>query len=448
MTSRIEKIFWTGFTAWHGRKEKALPYYPLETLLRIQNRRITAIIALAYETVPFYREFMKKEKLLPADFRTAGDLEKLPLVNSEDLSKNPEWFYSSAFHESKVLALSTSGSSGRYKNIRHDFKAMFLARAGGHRNRMVLFHFVGRSLGYKEVNVSRNGGTGPAVLQFYNDHSWVPRGIRLKRTMAFPEDTFADNIRVINELEPDVIIGFGSYVGAIYRWAWLNGIPVYSPKLISYGGDTLQEPDRRIIEHEYRIPVISRYQACEALNIAFQCEMGKGFHISLDQIVLRIVDSEGNTVPPGSSGEIVISNLINRATVLLNYRMGDQGQLFPYPCTCGRTLPTFVGLRGRTDDLIVLSDGEVVHESVILSRLYSVPGVMQVQVTQQSLTSFVLKMVCAVERDTKAVSQELAGIFLETIGKADGISLKIEPVNVIPQEENGKFRSVVSLCSR
>lgn len=448
MINKMENLFWTGFTAWHGKAEKTFPYSSLQKLRRVQNRRIKKIVALAYETVPFYREFMKKAKLLPTDFRTASDLEKLPLVNSEDLAKNPEQFYSSAIDNGRVLALDTSGSTGRYKVIQHDFKAMFLARAGGHRIRMVLSNFVGRSLGYKEVKVTPHGGTGPIILQFYKAHSWVPKGIKVKHAMAFPEETFEDNIRVINELEPDVIAGFGSYIGAIYQWAWMHGLRIHSPKVICYGGDSLQEPNRRIIEDEYQIPVISSYQACEALNIAFQCEMRKGFHISVDQVVLRIVDSEGNTLPPGSTGEIVMSNLINRATVLLNYRMGDLGQLSRQPCSCGRTLPTLTRLQGRTDELIFLSDGEVVHESVTLSGLYSVPGVMQVQVTQKSLTCFLIKVVCGSDRDTEAVKKELADTFLEIIGTADGISLEIEAVKVIPQEKNGKFRSVVSYCSR
>jgi hypothetical protein len=47
----ISKFFWTGYTAWHGRDEKAFPYKPPEELYRHQNRRLKAIVAFAYETV-------------------------------------------------------------------------------------------------------------------------------------------------------------------------------------------------------------------------------------------------------------------------------------------------------------------------------------------------------------------------------------------------------------
>jgi phenylacetate-CoA ligase len=443
----ISKFFWTGYTAWHGRDEKSFPYKPPEELYRNQNRRLKATVAFAYETVPFYRETMKRERLRPQDFKSAEDLEKLPLVSGEELSSNPERFYSNVFDKSGVLSLDTSGSTGRYKVIRHDTRAMFLARAGKHRQRIVLSHFIGRSLGYKEVMVSRRGGTGPLVLEFYDGHSWTPKGIRLKRTEVFPEDTFEKNIRIINSMEPDVVDGFGSYIGGIYRWAWAHGVRIHCPKVIFYGGDMLQEADRRIIEEEYQIPVVSSYQACEALNIAFQCEERKGFHISMDQVALRIVDEDGNRLPPGQSGEIVISNLINRATVLLNYRMSDVGRFSMEPCACERTLPVLEELQGRADDLIVLADGEVVHESVLLSKLYSVQGILQVQIIQKDMNHFIINVVCVNSEDIKKIQEKITERFFEAVGQADGIFLDIKLIGSIAHEKTGKFKSVISHCN-
>ena len=83
MKKSLSKLYWTGFTAWHGRDEKSFPYKPREELYRRQNRRLRAMVAFAYETVPFYREVMKRKGLQPADFQSVEDLEKLPLVSSE-----------------------------------------------------------------------------------------------------------------------------------------------------------------------------------------------------------------------------------------------------------------------------------------------------------------------------------------------------------------------------
>jgi hypothetical protein len=45
------------------------------------------------------------------------------------------------------------------------------------------------------------------------------------------------------------------------------------------------------------------------------------------------------TPDPRTSGEVVVSNLVNRETVLLNYRLGDVAASLPDRCPCGRSLP-------------------------------------------------------------------------------------------------------------
>ena len=52
----------------------------------------------------------------------------------------------------------------------------------------------------------------------------------------------------------------------------------------------------------------------------------------------RVADAEGRTVPVGSEGEVIVSNLHNQATVLLNYRLGDRGALAAAPCLCGHAV--------------------------------------------------------------------------------------------------------------
>jgi len=447
MANWLEKAYWNAFTLWHSRGEARFPYRPEEDLLAVQSKRVRAIISHAYGTVPFYREAMDRLGLKPADFAGAGDLARLPLVTGRDLAESPERFLSSSFLKKKTLELTTTGTVGLFKGIHHDPAGLFMALAAGGRQRAVLARFTGRRLGYREVAVVREGSTGPVIREFYESHSWVPKSLDVRRRVASPAESYGSNLEVINSFEPEVIIGFGSYIGGIFRHARESDRSMHRPAVVLYGGDLLHQPDRRLIEDEFGIPVLSSYQACESLRIAFQCERREGFHVSLDQAAVRVVDREGKTLGPGAPGEIVLSNLVNRATVLLNYRMGDVAAWSGAPCPCGRTLPTLERMEGRTEDLILRPDGETVHQSVTLPLLYGVPGVLQVQVRQESLREIVMSVVCKDGADYQETRAGLIKALSSTMGEAGGLDIAVERVSAIPHGEGGKFRAVISNCA-
>jgi phenylacetate-CoA ligase len=203
----------------------------------------------------------------------------------------------------------------------------------------------------------------------------------------------------------------------------------------------MADRDRSLIEAEYGVPVLSTYQAAEALRIAFQCERREGFHISLDHTAVRVVDASGNPVSPGASGAIVISNLTNRATVLLNYKLDDVVTLGRAPCPCGRTLPTIERIDGRADDLIALPGGHLIHSLAVLAPLHRIPGVIQVQLIQEELRRFLLRVV-GVGLDRQQARLGLEAALCATLG--DDISLAIEWVDVIQPEPGGKVKAVIS----
>jgi phenylacetate-CoA ligase len=279
---------------------------------------------------------------------------------------------------------------------------------------------------------------------FYEQHSWAPRRIDLVRLMLSPSEPFHVVLERMNEFRPDVLHGYGSYLGALLRWIHTRGLSFHRPKVVTYGADCMPDSDRRLIEVELGIPVFSFYQSVEALRIAFQCEQRRGLHIFSDHVAVRVVDTGGNALPPGVPGEVVISNLTNRATVLLNYRQGDVAAIGVEPCPCGRILPTLDGIQGRQDDLVKLADGSVAHPLALLAVLQRVPGVVQVQLVQEETRSFHLRAVCAPEAGWKAISEQLETAMRSVLG-AD-ILLRAEPCELIPPGPSGKVRAVVSLC--
>lgn len=444
MAGWLSKAYWNAFTLWNARDEGKLPYRSPEEILALQDRRVRAIVAHAYETVPYYREVINQAGLSPRDFQTADDLAKLPILTPNQLAREPERFLSRRYANGRSLQLHSSGTSGRLRKIHYDGAALFMALAHGHRQRLVLAQFVGRTLSYREMVSNRPGSIAFRIRDFYESHSWVPGNINLKRGLLSPGDAFEENVERINVFQPDVLRGYGSYLGALFRRAREQGLSIFRPKALVYGGDRMADADRSLVEAEFGVPVLSTYQAAEALRIAFQCERREGFHISLDHTAVRVIDASGKSVSPGSSGDIVISNLTNRATVLLNYKLDDVVTLGRAPCSCGRTLPTIERIDGRADDLIALPDGQLIHSLVLLAPLHRVPGVIQVQLIQETLQHFFLRVVGIGALDREQARRGLEAALGATLGS--DISVEIEWVDAIPPEAGGKVRAAISRC--
>ncbi len=440
MTSLARKLRWSAFTAWHARGEKAFAFRPLEEILGIQRRRVRAMIQHAWDRVPFYQRAMKERGLLPRDIASAEDLARLPLIDSTVLADHPDLFRPSGMQPG--LRLESSGTSGRSKYIEYDPAALFLSMANGQRHRAVIGHFIGRGYGYREMLLGRAGGTPHVIRRFYEAHSWMPRGVELRRKYVPIDAPVEEQIAALNDFRPLVLIGYGSHLGGLLRRATAGGRDAWRPKVIVYGADGMDDSDRSWIEGEFGVPVISVYQAVEALRIAFQCEHRQGLHLSLDCVAVRAIRDDGETAGPGETGHIVISNLTNRATVLLNYKLGDVVTIGRGACPCGRSLPVIERIQGRSSDLIVLADGRLVHAVALIALRHASPDVIQLQVIQRDLDRFHLRAVLRAGAPSDEAGRRLVEAFRSKVHATAEVG--VEWCEVIPPGANGKVKAVIS----
>ena len=437
------RLLWSAYTYAHARREQRLPWRDPDHVLAIQRRRLRAIVRHAYAHVPFYRDAMDARGVRPGDIRSADDLARLPLVDGTMLRQDPARFRSTAQGLGRGLCLTSSGTMGHTKEICHDRRALLLSLAHGQRQRHVLAHFVGRGAGYRELSLLRDGAVGAKIRAFYAQQLWTPRRVDLTRLSLIPgELPFADEVARINAFQPDVVIGYGSYLGAFYRAMGTRGVAFHHPRVLVYGADGMADTDRAYIETQLGIPVVSLYQSTESLRIGFQCERREGLHLSVDAVPVRLLDDAGCEVGPGEAGQVVISNLINRSTVLLNYRLGDVAVRGRGPCACGRTLPLIESLVGRTDDLIHLDDGRTMHALQLLPRLRRASGVERLQVIQEEAHTFRLHAVNDAGHDLHVAAAQLHDALCAVIGVRCAVA--VVWVESLPSESNGKTRGVIS----
>jgi phenylacetate-CoA ligase len=282
--------------------------------------------------------------------------------------------------------------------------------------------------------------------QFCRAHNLSLRGISIQHQNLGLLDPLEENIRLMEEFKPDVLQTYGSYLEVLFPHLHATGETFPWPKVIVYTSDALSQSVRRLIEEEFRIPVFSTYQATEASRIGFECEHRSGFHLNIDLYPVRIIDRDGRTLPAGESGDVIVSNLVNRATVLLNYRLGDIAALLPGPCSCGRSLPNLSSLHGRSDDWIELASGHLANPRAVITIFNEAVGVWQYQVVQHTSNHFGVSIVAAETCDRQQTREYIAAEFARRFG--EGVSVDISFVDSIERAAGGKVRPVLSLHGR
>jgi phenylacetate-CoA ligase len=436
------RLCWSAYTAWHARQDAALPYWRADKLEALQNARVRHTVRYAYETVPYYRDLMTRKKVALDQIRTARDLERLPITEPDELTLAPERFVSSRYRPDAGVTLLSSGVSGNRKSVSWHPAGLFQTLASKHRYRQVLRHYVGATYGYREMAVSNTLNVGAALRDFYASYAWFPSSVEFERDRALVTQSQDEILAQVNKFQPDVLGGSGAYLGALFRYAWTNNLPVHHPKIIRYGASNMAAHDRALIEKEYDIPVISSYQAAEMLRIGYQCERRQGFHVCTDHVAYRVVDGGGNDVAPGETGRMVLTNLINRGTVLINYAIGDLVVQGSGPCPCGRTLPVIDAIEGRAFDLLVLPGGQRVHMDVLFKTFAHRERIVQLQVEQFALDRFTWRVVpdgtMAWGNMQTAIDRQLR----EMIGP--DVHLTIERCDYLPVETSGKIKACVS----
>lgn len=437
----INKVYGNIVVLKNLRGQRRVPYLPQEKLHALRDARLKKIVKYAANTVPYYRNLFQRGKIDPREIKTVDDLDCFPLIDKEMVRKNPDLFVSTSRKSRNSIPFITSGSTGEPLTVYHDQCSLLANIAFGEREREVIKN-CRRAYGYKEIYIIYPESTFKNVMDFYRQNTFIP--MRPERLMLSVLEPMEHIIEVINRFCPDIIISYGSYLETLFRTLDLQGIRMNLPRMLIYSADSMTEEGRDFIEEKFNIPIYSGYDAVEAFKIGFFCEKRRGFHIHEDLCYVKIINEVGEKVANGEKGEVVISNLVNRGTVLLNYRLGDIASISNMRCSCGRTQPLLSELEGRIEDIIFLRSGECIHPRAVWSIFKGRNEVLQYQLIQHESERFELKLVT---RDREIYQGVINGI-LSDLRHLLGESAIIESgyYQELDRQKGGKFRPVISLC--
>jgi phenylacetate-CoA ligase len=118
--------------------------------------------------------------------------------------------------------------------------------------------------------------------------------------------------------------------------------------------EMLLDDDRKFLEKRLGVRIVNEYGAAELDVLAMEDASGI-WRVNAETTFVEILDVNGNVVPYGTEGRIVVTSLYNKAHPMIRYDVGDSGMLDE---TSTAKFPVLKKLTGRTNDVAVLPSGK------------------------------------------------------------------------------------------
>lgn len=407
-----------------GRSRKALEHRR-DILLRkrIEN---------AYHNVPFYRRLYDTHKLAPSDIRSVGDLAKLPIITKKDIRRNQKDILNRDYPISNCYKSHTSGSTGEPTWTYFDRQAWYrkkyfsklrarMACGMKLRQRVVILESEAvRKLRIKNQTVSKLFFLLPVkYLSIFESPE-----ILLQQLIAF---------------KPHNIYGPPSCLFAVAKKASRMGTRIAGLERVFTSSEYLADTVKSYLEETLGARVHDVYGSTETKELAWQCSEGKGYHINEDEAIVEIVDEHGHVLPPGQPGNIVVTDLCNRAMPLIRYRNHDKGLLMEPRCPCGIGFSLMQPLTGRASEHVLLPNGHRLSPFLFTTSIEKTKGLLQYQIIQECADALRVKTIFAqgdFDRGRESILKILADI------TKNMMAVEVEECDKIDLEKNGKFMVV------
>lgn len=428
---------------WHYRRLLRTQFDSPSVIRCRQWDVLMSLLSHAYETTSFWRQRFDTANLKPGDILSFDDFTQVPLLTKEDIRTHVAELISDEYDQTTLHRAQTSGSTGVPLEIfqddaRHEYGRACTLRSdewSGWR----LGQRVGAIWGNAAAEFRGNGWRGYLRNALLNRITYLD-------SLKIDEQSLGVFAAALRKRPPSLLYG---HAHSLYLFArYLEGHSQFDirPRGIISAAMVLHEWERQVIEHVFQCPVTNRYGCEEVGLIACECEQHRGLHVNADTIHLEIVRADGTPANPGESGMIVITDLWNRAMPIIRYQLGDMGRLTDRICPCGRGLPLLEEIQGRIADYVVTRSGKFISGISLTDHFNTkVPGVVQMQIVQEEIDRFVLRIVKTHEFGPQSL-ETIRNLVDEHFGPE--CRHECEFVDSIPQEPSGKFRFCISKVER
>ncbi|WP_101831172.1 phenylacetate--CoA ligase family protein [Frankia canadensis] len=148
---------------------------------------------------------------------------------------------------------------------------------------------------------------------------------------------------------------------------------------VGFAGEPLGARMREKLTREWGLNLWV-YTSAGDTGLAWECAEHDGYHLNWDETLTEVLDADGNPVPDGEVGELVVTAMDNDTYPLIRYRTDDLVRLTRQPCPCGRTSPRMWVLGRAGDETVVAGRAVLPHEvwSIVEQQDETETGLFQI----------------------------------------------------------------------
>lgn len=411
-------------------------YYSRHQLEEIQWQRLQDIWKFVWQHNDFYKKRFSEAGLTEQSLKTPSDIVKLPLLTKKDIQANTEAMISDGFCKEKLLHFKTGGSTGKSLDIYMTEECSELRNACARRHDRWTGWNPGDPIGAAWGNPKL-----PGSIKEKLNNTLVQPYIYLD-TMAVTEQSVHQFATAWKKIKPTLLFGHAHSLFILAQHVDEMGVKGICPAGILSTSMMLLPHERTFIEKVFRCRVTDRYGCEEVSLIGCECEKHDGMHMNIEHLVIEFIKDDGSYAKPDEPGNIVTTDLMNKAMPFIRYKVEDMGIPLDKNCPCGRGLPLMGKVTGRIADFLIKPDGtKIAGISLIENTLTKIPGIDQMQIIQNAIDHVSLNIVPG-KAFNEARQRDLKTYFENCFDQK--INVTIKKTDYIRPEKSGKYR--FSIC--
>lgn len=412
-------------------------WFTLDLLEQIEEKDLVRLVRHHAEHTPWFTDRLKEQGLAPSDLWTLKGLKQYKPFNKRDIQLAGNRFKANSVPDvyKPIGHVESSGSTGQPVSIDKTFiNNVFWAAHTLRDHNWFKRDFSGRlaaiRANFNDTELRANWGAPVAML--YKDNG---AGLGIPVNWGTQKQ-----LEALEEFQPNILVVHAGVLQSMMTVWEREGCKLTELKHIKQIGDTAHDSLRERVKNMFGLTLEDNYSSSEVGTIAIQCPESGIYHIMAENLIVEILDTNGNDCQPGEIGRVVVTDLHNFAAPVIRYDLGDFAEVGS-ECTCGRHLPTLKRIIGRERGMFIKPDGTQFWPRGGGRAIKSFK-IRQFQMIQHSINEIEYRMVT--DNPLTPEQEQEAITAIERVFEMPGTVRIVRYENEIPTN-NGKYEESICL---